>query len=50
MKTYHPETNEKTKRYNRTMLSALRTFAADHPTDWDQYINVLPYAYDSQLH
>lgn len=47
---YHPETNGQTERYNRTLLSALRKFCSDHPTNWDLYLDVVTYAYNTQVH
>jgi len=45
--TYHPQTNGQVERFNRTILSALRTYIADHPRDWDLYSSALTYAYNS---
>jgi len=47
---YHPETNGQTERYNRTLVSALRKFVADHPRSWDMWIDVVTHAYNTQVH
>ena len=44
--TYHPQTNGQVERFNRTILSALRTYIADHPKDWDLYTDAITYAYN----
>ena len=44
--TYHPQSNGQVERYNRKILSALRTYVADHGKDWDLYTDVLTYAYN----
>eukprot|EP00171_Calliarthron_tuberculosum_P018817 IDg18817t1 len=48
--TYHPKANGQTERFNRTILSSLRRFIADHPKDWDLYTDALTYAYNTQAH
>eukprot|EP00171_Calliarthron_tuberculosum_P003323 IDg3323t1 len=35
---------------NRTILSSLRRFIADHPKDWDFYTDALTYKYNTQAH
>lgn len=47
---YHPRTNGKTGRFNRTILSALRKHCAEHPKDWDRHSHLLTFAYISQIH
>ena len=46
--TYHPQTNGQVERFNRTILSALQTYIADHPNDWDLYTDAITYAYNCQ--
>ena len=41
--TYYPQTNGQVERFNRTILSALRTYIGDHPKDWDLYSPCLLY-------
>eukprot|EP00171_Calliarthron_tuberculosum_P023081 IDg23081t1 len=35
--TYHPRANGQAERFNRTILSAIRSYVADHPQLWDVY-------------
>ena len=46
--TYHPQTNGQVERFNRTILSALRTYIGDHPKDWDLYSSAITFAYNCQ--
>lgn len=46
--TYHAQTKDQVERFNRTILSALRSDTADHPHDWDLYYLALTYAYNCQ--
>ena len=46
----HPETNGQTERYNRTILSRLRKFVKEHSNTWDNYVDVLTYAYNTQVY
>lgn len=32
---YHPQTNDQTERFNKTILSRLKHYVAEHQTDWD---------------
>ena len=47
---HHPQTNGQTESFNRTTLSPLRHYVADNQQDWDQYINALTFAYNTQAH
>lgn len=46
--TYHPQINGQVERFNRKILSALRRYVADHPTDWNLFTKALAYAYNTQ--
>jgi len=46
----HPETNEQTERFNRTMHTILNHYLAEHPRSWDQLLGALTLAYDSRPH
>ena len=48
--TYHPQTNGQAERFNRTILTALRHYTAEHPKDWDLFTDALTYAYNTQVH
>jgi transposase InsO family protein len=46
---YHPQTNEKGERYNRTILAALRAYAAKRQDDWDD-TSAVTFAYNCRVH
>eukprot|EP00171_Calliarthron_tuberculosum_P001455 IDg1455t1 len=48
--TYHPRANGQVELYNRTILSALRRYVAEHPQHWDMFTDALTYAYNTQVH
>ena len=47
---YHPQANGQVERFNRTLLSGLRQYVAEHQKDWPQYVGPLTYAYNTQVH
>lgn len=47
---YHPQTNGQAERYNRTLVTRLRHFVAEHQRNWDEFVQPLTYAYNMQVH
>ena len=47
-RTYHPQTNGRVERYNRTIVGQLRTYVEDHQDRWDELVSVLTLAYNSR--
>lgn len=45
---YHPQTNGKTLRYNKTITTRLLHLENKHQDDLDAYVEQLTYAYNSQ--
>lgn len=50
MTAYHPRTNAQSERFNRTIITRLRHFIAEHQRNWDIYVQPLTYAYNNQVH
>lgn len=48
--SYHSQTNEKTERYNNTIISCIRPYIAEHQRDWDVYLSPLTYVYYAHVH
>jgi len=46
--TYHPQTNGQVERYNRAIVSQLRTYVEDHQDRWDELVSMLTLAYNSR--
>ena len=47
---YHPQTNGQAERFNRTLVTRLRHFVAEHQSNWDEFVQPLTYAYNMQVH
>ena len=47
---YHPQTNGQTERFNRTLVARLRHYVEEHQRDWDDYVQPLTFAYNTQVH
>lgn len=43
---YHPEGNGQVERFNRTLLSMLRTLPSSHKSSWHLHINKMTHAYN----
>ena len=48
--TYHPQANGQVERYNRTLVARLRHYVAENQRDWDEFVQPLTYAYNTQVH
>ena len=47
---YHPPTNFQAERFNRTLATRLRHYVSEQQGDWDDYVQLLTYAYNMQVH
>lgn len=47
---YHPQCNGQVERFDRTLLSSLRCYVADHPKIWDLYMDAFTFAYNTQVY
>ncbi|CAF0979314.1 unnamed protein product [Brachionus calyciflorus] len=47
---YHPQCDGQTERFNRTLISLLRTFVNENQDDWDLLLNKLAFAYRTAVH
>lgn len=45
--TYHPQISGQAEWFNRSILAALRHYAAGHPTDWDMFTDALTHDYNT---
>ena len=47
---YNPQTNGQTERFNRTLVQRLRNYFKEHQRDWDDYVQPLTFAYNTQVY
>ncbi|CAF0886715.1 unnamed protein product [Brachionus calyciflorus] len=47
---HHPQCDGQTERFNRTLISMLRTFINENQDDWDILLNKLAFAYRTAVH
>ncbi|CAF0818270.1 unnamed protein product [Brachionus calyciflorus] len=47
---YHQQSDRQTERFNRTLISMLRTFENENHDDWDLLFNKLAFAYRTAVH
>jgi len=47
---YHPQCDGQTERFNKTLISMLRTFVNENQDDWDLLLNKLAFAYRTAVH
>lgn len=47
--SYHPQTNGQAESYNKTILTRLRHYVAEHQNDWDPFVEPLKFAYYTQI-
>ncbi|CAF1124569.1 unnamed protein product [Brachionus calyciflorus] len=47
---YHPQCDGRTERFNRTLISMLRTFVNENQDDWDLLLDKLAFAYRTAVH
>jgi len=46
--TYHPQTQGKVERYNRTIVAQLEAYVEDHQDTWDELVSVRTLAHNSR--
>ena len=47
---YHPKANGQVERFNRTLLSGIRHYVAEHQRNWHEFIQPLTFAYNTHVH
>lgn len=47
---YHPQANGQMKRFTKTVVTPLWHYEVEQEADWDQYFELLTYAYSPQVH
>lgn len=48
--TSPPQTNRKVEQFSRAIVTCLLLFFAEHQEDWEQWVQLLAYAYNVQVH
>ena len=47
---YHPQCDGLVERHNRTIQDMLSAFVSEHSHDWDMWIDIIVYAYNTSTH
>ena len=47
---YHPQCDGLVERQNRTIQGILASFVSDHPHDWDKWVSLAVFAYNTACH
>jgi len=47
---YHPQCNGLVERQNRTLQDMLTGYVSQHQHDWDRWVNLVAYAYNTSVH
>lgn len=47
---YHPQTNRQGKRFNRTIITRLKDYVAEHQRNCKTYVQPFTYTYNTQMH
>ena len=47
---YHPQCDGLVERQNRTLQDILSAYVSDHQDDWDQWVSLAVYAYNTSTH
>jgi hypothetical protein len=47
---YHPESDRQAKRVNRVIEDMLRMYVMDKPSRWEDYLNLVEFAYNNGYH
>ena len=47
--SYHPQCDGLVERFNRTLISMLTTYVGNNQGDWDQYLAIVEYAYNTSV-
>ena len=50
MTDYHPQSNGQTERFKRTLVQCLRHYVEEHQHDWEDYVQLLTFAYNTHVH
>lgn len=48
--TNHPQYNRQVDRYNKSITARLRHYIFDHQNDWDLYVQLLTWGYNTKVH
>jgi len=47
---FHPESNGQSEATNSTIMDLLRAYTIDRPSNWDEHLHILQFAYNNTTH